>query len=85
MTEALLKHIVGKVNVPYQHSLGADALAAALDQGDFKLAQVGSFFTEIDPADQKGFAEHHDISPAALSKTANSFADWSGQEVALAS
>ena len=71
------------VNAPYQTYLDGSALAAALSAGDVKLGQVNSFFMETTVKDQKAFAKLHGVPESVLVAVAESFANWSGQELEL--
>lgn len=84
MTKAMQTALLTTVNAPYQVTLDADALAAALLAGDIQIGQVGSFFTETPVAAQIAFASSYRISSETLAETAKAFANWSGQSVDLA-
>jgi len=84
MTQAMQTVLLTTVNAPYQVTLDAGALAAALQAGDIKVGQVGSFFTETPVTAQTTFAASFGISSEALIQTAKAFANWSGQSVDLA-
>lgn len=83
MTHEMQSTLLTTVNAPYQTYLDGSALAAALSAGDVKLGQVNSFFTETSAEDQKAFAKLHGIPESVLVETAEAFADWSGQDLAL--
>lgn len=76
--------ILTTVNAPYQTSLDASELAQAISMKDFKVAQVGSFLTEVPVVAQLAFAEALGIPKSELKATATEFAHWSGQLVPLA-
>ena len=83
MTQEMQSTLLTTVNAPYQTSMDGSALAAALCAGDVKLGQVNSFFMETSSEDQKAFAKLCGMPESVLVETAESFASWSGQELAL--
>jgi len=84
MTHPMQTALMTTVNAPYQVTLDAGALAAALQTGQIELGQIASFFTETPVAAQKAFASSFGVSSETLAQTAKKFADWSGQPVVLA-
>jgi hypothetical protein len=75
------------VNAPYSEQLDAPMLAHCLiDQtaARAKPGHMSSFFGEVDPALQVGFAESFDIPYAALVSAAKAFAEYSGESYPLA-
>lgn len=84
MTQAMQTALLTTVNAPYQNYLDAGGLSVAISNGDIKLGQICSFFTETDANTQKAFAAEFGISHDKLSDVAKDFSNWSGQEVELA-
>ena len=83
MTHEMQSTLLTTVNAPYQTCLDGSALAAALSAGDIKLGQVNSFFMETSSEDQQAFAKLYGMPESVLVEAAESFANWSGQELAL--
>lgn len=83
MTEAMHNALLATVNAPYRSYMDADALAAALRNGEIEKGQIGAFFTETGVGAQKAFGAAHDIDEDVLKQAAAAFAQWSGQPVAL--
>ena len=83
MTQEMQSTLLTTVNAPYQTYLDGGALAAALSAGDVKLGQVNSFFMETSSEVQQAFAKLHGVPESTLIEAAESFADWSGQELTL--
>ena len=83
MTQEMQSTLLTTVNAPYQTCLDGRALAAALSAGDVKLGQVNSFFMETSSEDQQAFAKLHGVPESVLIEAAESFANWSGQELTL--
>jgi hypothetical protein len=70
------------VNAPYSEQLDVPTLACCLiDQtaAKAKPGHMSSFFGDVDPALQVGFAESFDIPHAALVAAAKAFAEYSGK------
>ena len=79
--------VLATVNAPYSKQLDAEALAHCLcDPASAKAnpGHMSSFFGEVDPALQVGFAESFNISYAALVIVAKIFAEYSGESYPLA-
>jgi len=83
MAYAMQTALLTTVNAPYQVTLDAGELAAALQAGEIELGQITSFFTETPVPAQKAFASSFGVSSETLAQTAKKFADWSGQPVIL--
>jgi hypothetical protein len=84
MTPAL---ILTTVNAPHSKHLSADELAhCLLDQAAAKAVpgHMSSFFGEVQPALQTGFASLFDISESQLAAAAKAFAAYSGESYPLA-
>lgn len=75
--------LLTKVNAPYQSYMDACSLSLAIKNGDIKLGQINSFFTEISVSSQREFADYFDISQSRLSEVAKDFSDWSGQKIEI--
>ena len=79
--------VLTTVNAPYSEQLDAPTLAHCLiDQtaAKAKPGHMSSFFGEVDPALQVGFAESFDIPHAELVAAAKAFAEYSGESYPLA-
>jgi hypothetical protein len=79
--------VLATVNAPYSKQLDAPALAHCLADPSAAKANPGhmsSFFGEVDPSLQVGFAESFNISYAALVTAAKTFAEYSGESYPLA-
>jgi hypothetical protein len=75
------------VNAPYSKQLDAHELAhCLLDQTAAKAAagHMSSFFGEVKPELQVGFASRFNISTSQLSAAAKAFASYSGESYPLA-
>ena len=84
MDSHLHNALLTTVNAPYKERVDSLELAACIGNGDFSVAQVGSFFSEVDPDVQKAFAAMHGISEKTLVQAARNFVAWSGQYAPLA-
>ena len=79
--------VLTTVNAPYSEQVDAQTLAHCLiDQtaAKAKPGHMSSFFGEVDPALQLGFAESFNIPHAALVSAAKAFAEYSGESYPLA-
>jgi hypothetical protein len=79
--------VLTTVNAPHSEQLDAQTLAYCLSDQTAAKAKPGhmsSFFGEVDPALQVGFAEAFDISYVALVAAAKAFAEYSGESYPLA-
>ena len=79
--------VLTTVNAPHSEQLDAQALAYCLSDPTAAKAKPGhmsSFFGEVDPALQVGFAESFNITHAALVTAAKAFAEYSGESYPLA-
>jgi hypothetical protein len=79
--------VLTTVNAPYANKLTALELAhCLLDLAAAKVVpgHMSSFFGEVSPAQQIGFANMFDISETQLSAAAKAFAMYSGESYPLA-
>jgi hypothetical protein len=79
--------VLTTVNAPFSQKLDAMELVhCLLDPAAAKAVpgHMSSFFGEVKPAFQLGFASMFDISQAQLSAAANAFAKYSGESYPLA-
>lgn len=79
--------VLTTVNAPYSKKLDAKALAHCLVDEAAALAVPGhmsSFFGEVDPALQIGFAHLFNIPEAQLVAAAKAFSAYSGESYPLA-
>jgi hypothetical protein len=79
--------VLATVNAPYCEQLDAPALAHCLidlTAAKAKPGHMSSFFGEVDPALQAGFAETFNIPHSALVAAAKAFAEYSGESYPLA-
>jgi hypothetical protein len=79
--------VLTTVNAPYSKKLDAPELAhCLLDPAAAKAmpGHMSSFFGEVKPASQIGFASMFNISEAQLSAAAKAFAMYSGESYPLA-
>jgi hypothetical protein len=79
--------VLTTVNAPHSEQLDAQMLACCLSDHTAAKAKPGhmsSFFGEVDPALQVGFAESFNIPYAALVTAAKAFAEYSGETYPLA-
>lgn len=79
--------VLTTINAPYSKKLDALALVhCLLDQAAAKAApgHMSSFFGEVKPALQIGFAGMFDIAEPQLSAAAKAFAMYSGESYPLA-
>ncbi len=83
MTQEMQSTLLTTVNAPYRTYMDGSALAAALCAGDVKSGQVNSFFMETSCEIQRAFAKLHGIPESVLVEAAESFANWSGQDLSL--
>ena len=79
--------VLTTVNAPHSEQLDAQTLACCLldpAKAKSKPGHMSSFFGEVDPALQVGFAESFNIPHAALVTAAKAFAEYSGESYPLA-
>jgi hypothetical protein len=79
--------VLTTVNAPYSKQLDAEGLAhCLLDQAAAKAfpGHMSSFFGEVNPALQVGFASLFNISEQQLGAAAKAFAAYSGESYPLA-
>jgi hypothetical protein len=79
--------VLATVNAPYSKQMDAHELAhCLLDQTAAKAAagHMSSFFGEVKPELQVGFANMFDIDAHQLSAAAKAFASYSGESYPLA-
>jgi hypothetical protein len=79
--------VLTTVNAPYSEKLDALALVhCLLDPAAAKAmpGHMSSFFGEVTPALQVGFAEMFNITESQVSAAANAFAKYSGESYPLA-
>jgi hypothetical protein len=79
--------VLATVNAPYSQQLDAQGLVhCLLDQAAAKAVpgHMSSFFGEVEPALQVGFAHLFDITDTELMAAAKAFAKYSGESYPLA-
>jgi hypothetical protein len=79
--------VLATVNAPYSQQLDAQGLVhCLLDQAAAKAVpgHMSSFFGEVEPALQVGFAHLFDITDTELMAAAKAFAMYSGESYPLA-
>lgn len=79
--------VLTTVNAPHSEQLDAHALAYCLSDhaaAKTKPGHMSSFFGEVDPALQVGFAKSFNITHVALMTAAKAFAEYSGETYPLA-
>ena len=79
--------VLTTVNAPYSKQLDAQELAhCLLDQAAAKAApgHMSSFFGEVDPASQVGFASLFEFTVPELAAAAKAFSAYSGESYLLA-